>query len=120
MKWKPKTLGFFYSKNPANFDAFCQVVSSSINLLFLKIEYIVVQGTALKDLKVGWLLVLENCLFSCCVWSELIVSATQFLGFNFRFVFNEWLRGGGLFRTFEDTFNMACILYVALIQILYQ
>ena len=69
-----------------------------------------VQGTALKDLKVGWLLVLENCLFSCCVWSELIVSETQFLGFNFRFVFNEWLRGGGLFRTFEDTFNMVCVL----------
>ena len=30
------TLGFSYSKNTANFEAYSQVISSSINFLFLK------------------------------------------------------------------------------------
>ena len=33
---KKKICGFSYSKNMANFEAFLQVISSSINLLFLK------------------------------------------------------------------------------------
>ena len=33
---KKKKFGFSYFKNMANFEAFCQTISSSINLLFLK------------------------------------------------------------------------------------
>ena len=34
--WEKKLFGSSYSKNMANFEAFCQTISSSINLLFLK------------------------------------------------------------------------------------
>ena len=39
MKSKQKLLGFLYSKNMANFEAFCLIISSCINLSFLKSEY---------------------------------------------------------------------------------
>ena len=37
---RKKLRGFSYSKNMANFEAFCRVISSSINFLFLTSKYI--------------------------------------------------------------------------------
>ena len=45
---------FSYSKNIANFEAFCQVISSSINLLFLKSEAQVLDVQGLHQAKLDY------------------------------------------------------------------